>query len=157
MRKRLKPEAIGRARDLRKNATDAERILWAKLRELKALGYHFRRQAPFRSYTLDFVEHSHRLVVELDGDQHGHEASRKHDAIRDRVVRSQGYRVLRFWNEDLLKTLDAVVEGVLRTLAHPPPDPPSRLRRSGRSTSPQGGGDFLANGPRISGSPREGR
>jgi very-short-patch-repair endonuclease len=71
MRTPLKPGTIGRARNLRTHATDAERKLWYKLRELKALGYHFRRQVPFRSYILDFVEHSAKFVIELDGGSMG--------------------------------------------------------------------------------------
>jgi hypothetical protein len=81
MRTPLKPGTIGRARNLRTHTTDAERKLWYKLRELKALGYHFRRQVPFRSYILDFVEHSAKLVIELDGGQHGEDAHRSRDAI----------------------------------------------------------------------------
>jgi len=124
MRTRLKPGIIGRARNLRAYATDAERKLWYKLRELKALGYHFRRQVPFRSYILDFVEHSAKLVIELDGGQHGEDKHRVRDDIRDRTLRSEGYRVMRFWNGDVLTDVDRIVEYLLAELE--PKIPPTR-------------------------------
>src|SRR5258708_22105479 len=102
MRTPPRPGMIGRARSLRTHATDAERNLWYKLRELKAFGYHFRRQVPFRSYILDFVEHSAKFVIELDGGQHGEDRHRLRDEIRDRTLRSEGYRVMRFLNADVL-------------------------------------------------------
>jgi crossover junction endodeoxyribonuclease RuvC len=108
--------------------------MWWKLRDLKQLGYHFRRQAPFRAYTLDFVEHDAKLVVELDGGQHGEDEHRVHDERRDRLLESQGYRTLRFWNTDVIENIEGVFEAIIRELEHrPPPDP---LRGS---TSPQGG------------------
>jgi very-short-patch-repair endonuclease len=67
MRKRLKAGTIGRSRQLRADKSDMEGLLWWKLRELNTRGFHFRRQAPMRGYFLDFVEHSGRVVVELDG------------------------------------------------------------------------------------------
>jgi len=102
MRTRFKPGTIDRARLLRKRATDAERKLWYILRGLRAQGFHFRRQVPFRGYILDFVEHSARLVVELDGSQDAQPKHRAADEIRDRVLLSEGYRVLRFSNFDAL-------------------------------------------------------
>jgi very-short-patch-repair endonuclease len=116
MRTPLKPGTIGRATNLRTHATDAERKLWYKLRELKALGYHFRRQVPFRSYILDFVEHSAKLVIELDGGQHGEDAPRSRDEIRDSTLRSEGYRVIRFWNAEVLTDADLVTEYLLAEL-----------------------------------------
>src|SRR3979490_1057110 len=100
MRTRFKPGTIDRARLFRKRATDAERKLWYILRGLRVQGFHFRRQDPFRGYILDFVEHSARLVVELDGSQGAQHSAT--DEIRDRVLFSEGYRVLRFSNFDAL-------------------------------------------------------
>jgi len=139
MRTPLKPGTIGRARNLRTHATDAERKLWYKLRELKALGYHFRRQVPFRSYILDFVEHSAKLVIELDGGQHGEDAHRSRDEIRDSMLRSEGYRVMRFWNADVLTDADLVTEYLLAELKAEAVPPPGSLRSP---TSPQGGGKY---------------
>jgi len=132
--KRAGPQEIAKARLLRQGATEFEKRLWWKLRELNQTGYHFRRQAPFRGYTLDFVEHSARLVIELDGSQHGEDENRARDEFRDRILEAHGYRTLRFWNTDVIENIDGVIEGIIRALQHrPPPDP---LRGS---TSPQRG------------------
>ena len=136
MRTPLKPGAIKRARNLRTHATDAERKLWYKLRELRAMGYHFRRQAPFRSYVLDFVEHSAKFVIELDGGQHGEDKRRVRDEIRDGTLRAEGYRVMRFWNSDVLADVGLIAEYLLAELKAETVPPPGRLRRP---TSPQGG------------------
>ena len=103
---------IARARRLRRDATEHENRLWWKLRELKPLGYHFRRQSPFPNYTLDFVEHDAKLVIELDGDQHGDIAHRQHDEKRDAVLASQGYLTLRFWNSEINESLDGCVDRI---------------------------------------------
>ena len=134
MRTRLKPGAIGRARFLRSHPTDVERKLWYHLRALKRLGFHFRRQAPFRSYILDFVEHSRRVVIELDGGQHGDAKHKTRDEIRDRTLTAEGYLVLRFLNLHVLENIDGTVEyiiSVLNSRPFPPPAPPARnaLRR----------------------------
>jgi very-short-patch-repair endonuclease len=116
-------QAIGRARELRNHATDAERVLWAKLRELKIIGYHFRRQAPFRAYVLDFAEHRAKLVVELDGSQHGMREQASKDEKRDALLRLEGYAVLRFWNMEINENLDGVVEAIIRELHERDPHP----------------------------------
>jgi very-short-patch-repair endonuclease len=137
MRRTSKPAALERARDLRLNRTDTEGLLWWKLRGLKPLGLHFRRQVPLRGYFLDFAEHGSRIAIELDGSQHGTEANRARDSIRDRVIADEGYRVLRFWNGDVRRDLDGAVETIIReALQHRPP--PGLLCNP---TSPQGGGD----------------
>ena len=108
------PDAIARARRLRDAATEHERRLWRALRELNRRGCHFRRQAPFDRYVLDFVEHEAKLVVELDGSQHAHDANHARDERRDAFLASQGYRTLRFWNTDLWENYDGVVEAIAR-------------------------------------------
>jgi crossover junction endodeoxyribonuclease RuvC len=110
------PTDIARARRLRRDATESEKRLWWKLRELKPLGYHFRRQSPFQCYTLDFVEHDAKLVIELDGEQHGDTAHREHDAKRDAALASQGYLTLRFWNSEIAENLDGCVDRIYREL-----------------------------------------
>jgi len=105
-----------RARRLRLNATDAERKLWRKLRELKAEGFHFRRQAPIGDYIADFVCHSANLVIECDGDQHSIGAGPQKDAVRTEWLESQGYRVLRFWNNDVLANVEGVMQVVRREI-----------------------------------------
>jgi very-short-patch-repair endonuclease len=103
-----------RARHLRKNATPAERLLWSALRHLKSRGFHFRRQAPFDRYVVDFACHGAKLIVEIDGSQHGDPDHVAHDAKRTRYLNSRGYQVLRFWNEDVMSDCSAVVEAILR-------------------------------------------
>jgi very-short-patch-repair endonuclease len=99
------------ARALRRDATDAERRLWRLLRQRRLLGLRFRRQHPLGPYIVDFVCLERRLVVELDGGQHVEAAGR--DARRDAWLRSQGFRVMRVWNDDALTRPDDVLEAVL--------------------------------------------
>lgn len=84
------------ARNLRKNATDAERKLWRHLRLAKREGVHFRRQAPIGPYVADFACHRAKIVVELDGSQHSKHENMTYDAARTAYLESRGYRVLRF-------------------------------------------------------------
>jgi very-short-patch-repair endonuclease len=113
------------ARALRKRLTPEEVKLWTKLRELKGLGFHIRRQAPVGPYIVDFVSFRSRLVIEADGGQHGLPESAKADHIRDAFLVSQGFRVLRFWNSDVNANLAGVMESILNALSKPPPDRPS--------------------------------
>jgi very-short-patch-repair endonuclease len=109
------------ARTLRKNETDAERILWAGLREFKKVGLHFRRQAPFDRYVADFACHSAKLIVELDGDQHGADENIIYDAERTRYLESRGYRVLRFGNWEVMKERQRVLDYILQVAQSPHP------------------------------------
>ena len=124
-----------RARKFRQATTDAERILWAELRGFKSGGMHFRRQAPFNRYIVDFVCHSHKLIIELDGSQHGEESAAAYDEERTGYLNSRGYRVVRFWNWEVRKERARVVDLIARLAQEPPPE---ALRAS---TSPQGGGE----------------
>ena len=109
-----------RARHLRKNATEAERILWMSLRLLKHQGLHFRRQAPIGCFTVDFVCHRANLIVEVDGSQHGEAARAKHDAERTTYLNSRGYRVLRFWNMEIVRNRERVVDTIFAAASpHP--------------------------------------
>jgi very-short-patch-repair endonuclease len=103
-----------RARQLRKNLTDAERRLWARLRRRQLDGCQFRRQAPIGPYIVDFACFSRRLVVEVDGGQHALRMGQ--DAKRTAWLESQGFEVLRLWNNDVLANTDAVVGAVLDAL-----------------------------------------
>jgi very-short-patch-repair endonuclease len=113
------------ARALRKRLTPQEVKLWVKLRELKPLGYHFRRQAPIGRYIVDFVSFRHQLVIEADGGQHGMPEGTQSDEIREAFLRSQGFRVLRYWNSDIDTNLAGVMDNVLSALKDPPPVWPS--------------------------------
>jgi very-short-patch-repair endonuclease len=97
------------ARKLRVNQTDAETVLWNRIRNRQIDGHKFVRQEPIRGYVCDFVCREKLLVIEVDGGQHNESAA---DAIRDQRLIADGYRVLRFWNNDVLGNL----EGVLATI-----------------------------------------
>jgi very-short-patch-repair endonuclease len=138
MRARLIPGSLERARRLRLDATKYEKKLWFKLREMnRHLGTKFRRQVPFRGYTLDFAEHGAKLVIELDGSQHGLPEERAHDTVRDGLLTAEGYKVLRFWNYELAENFEAVVNRILYELQQ---RSPTRKIQGDFSTSPQGGG-----------------
>jgi very-short-patch-repair endonuclease len=102
------------ARSLRKNATDAERILWSRLRRRQLDGFRFRRQRPFGPYVCDFICLEAGLIVELDGSRHAGQMA--YDARRDDFMRSYGYRVIRFWNGDVLSRIDVVTETIFEAL-----------------------------------------
>jgi very-short-patch-repair endonuclease len=121
-----------RARELRNNPTDAERILWRQLRLWQLDGYKFRRQQPLGRYIVDFVCLEKRVVVEVDGGQHGDEA----DTERDNWLRDHGFVVLRFWDHEVLKNIDAVREQVYQTLQNTPylnPSPQGGRRKKERA------------------------
>jgi len=107
------------ARKLRTNLTPQEAKLWVKLRELKPLGYHFRRQAPIRHIIVDFVSFRDKLVIEVDGGQHNFDDAARRDDVRDAFLKGEGFRVLRFWNHEVDRELDGVMEVVIRTLGGP--------------------------------------
>jgi very-short-patch-repair endonuclease len=109
------------ASQLRLNLTDAERILWRRLRVFKSHGFHFRRQAPFENYVLDFVCHRARVVIELDGSQHAEEKQIRHDEKRTKYLTRRGYRVLRVWNSEVFENPDGVAEAVLAFARCPHP------------------------------------
>ena len=102
------------ARELRSNATEAERRLWGRLQRRQLGGFKFRRQRPFGPYICDFVCLEATMVIELDGSQHVAQAS--YNANRDSFLRSNGFRVLRFWNGDVLSQTDTVVETIYEAL-----------------------------------------
>jgi very-short-patch-repair endonuclease len=102
-----------RAKRLRREMTRAETLLWRHLKADRLAGLAFRRQTPMGHYIADFVAHSCKLVVELDGESHDFEERVRHDARRDEWFASRGYRVLRFTNNDVMKNLEGVVLSIL--------------------------------------------
>ena len=102
-----------RAKRLRREMTRAETLLWRHLKADRLAGLAFRRQTPMGHYIADFVAHSCKLVVELDGESHDFEERVRHDARRDEWFASRGYCVLRFTNNDVMKNLEGVVLSIL--------------------------------------------
>lgn len=120
------------ARYLRKNLTTQEVKVWNHLRTWKTRGFHFRKQAPRKGYVVDFVCLKHKLVVEIDGGQHNFDKHAGADRLRDNKLMEAGFRVLRFWNNDVDQNLSGVLQTIDETLAaglphsagfagHPPP------------------------------------
>jgi len=105
---------------LRRDSTDAEGALWYRLRSRRLSGHKFVRQEPIGPYTVDFICREARLVVEVDGGQH---ADNARDAVRDRWLAEQNYRILRFWNNDVLKNMSGVLDTIASALAEAPPHP----------------------------------
>ena len=117
-----------RARSLRATPTDAEALLWFHLRDRRLSDHKFRRQRPIGPYFADFACLEAKLIVEIDGGQHVDAAA--YDAERSRFMEAQGYRVLRFWNNEVLTQTDSVLERVWEALESGSPHP-SPLPRAG--------------------------
>src|SRR5258705_13086654 len=107
----VSPMQRTRARVLRSDMTDAEHKIWQRLRAHRFQGASFRRQLPIGPYVVDFVCLDVRLIIEIDGGQHA-EAEAKRDAKRDAWLRTQGFRIMRFWNNDVLTNIHGVLEVV---------------------------------------------
>jgi len=126
---------VSRARQMRHEPTDAERVLWQHLRHLTVAGSHFRRQATIGPFFADFACHAALLVIELDGGQHNEAAGLARDAKRTADLESRGYCVLRFWNNDVLGNVEGVMEVIaaaVRDAGPPPPTPPRHASHGGR-------------------------
>ena len=115
-----------RSRELRRNGTPAERKLWNALSSRQFSGVRFNRQVVIRPYICDLVARSVKLVIEIDGGQHGDAAG--YDEVRTAFLEAKGYRVLRFWNNEVLDNIEGVVMAIEQALRDRPS--PSRLRRS---------------------------
>jgi len=108
------------ARTLRKSPTNAERLLWGHLRRRQLAGFKFRRQHSVGVYICDFACVEASVVVELDGSQHAERSD--YDARRDSFLRSKGFRVLRFWNDDVILRTEVVLETIFEALNRPEMD-----------------------------------
>jgi len=126
------PRDTARAKELRNQATPAERALWRAMSRRQIAGHKFCRQMPVGPYFADFLCREARLVVELDG--YSHDTQQEQDARRDAFMKAEGYRVLRFSNGDVLSNLEGVVQSTAIALAEtgPPPTPPASGRGAGR-------------------------
>jgi very-short-patch-repair endonuclease len=110
------PNPTSRARELRRDATPAEKLLWKRLRN-QQVGFKFRRQCPLGPYFADLCCKEQRLVVELDGDSDA--SDRERDAKRTEYLTERGYRVVRFWNDEVLTNVEGVLEEILAFLKDP--------------------------------------
>ena len=120
------------ARRLRRTQTDAETKLWLHLRDRQICGAKFRRQHPIGPFIVDFCCVERGLIIELDGGQHAEQASR--DESRTNLVERHGFRVLRFWDNEVLIDFEAVLEQIFRALNDPHPSLSQRERdRKGRA------------------------
>jgi very-short-patch-repair endonuclease len=114
---RISSKLRSNARTLRRNSTDAERILWSALRDHRLQGAGFRRQVPVGNYIADFVCHSASLVIELDGGQHFSNQAEQADARRTAVIEARGFQVLRFNNRDVITNRAGVLETIAAAVA----------------------------------------
>jgi primosomal protein N' (replication factor Y) len=130
----VSPRTKQRSRDLRDQLTNAERRLWSKLRRRQINGWRFRRQHPVEPYIVDFACVEARLIVEADGGQH---AESERDALRDRRLRDAGWRVLRFWNSDILISTSDVIDTIAAALGPLPTLPHASRGGGGRSGEPR--------------------
>ncbi len=112
----LDPELRSFARKLRKEATDAEQCMWNLLRNRRLSGFKFRRQRPIGNYVIDFYCHEAHLGVELDGGQHNEPDKQKKDALRSSFLESKGVTIIRFWNDEVLRETESVLEALLSAL-----------------------------------------
>ena len=123
------------ARALRRNSTDAERILWSELRGSRLNGASFRRQVPIENYIADFICHAARLVIELDGGQHFSDEGERADARRSAVIEAKGFKVLRFSNLDVMTNRGGVLETIATTVAERAPTPALPRKREREQTA----------------------
>ena len=110
------------ARRLRRDQTDAERILWFRLRGRRLASWKFKRQVPIDRFIVDFVCADAKLIIELDGGQHADRTPQ--DEERTRTLEAMGYPVLRYWNNDVMRNLEGVLETIPSTLSQQSPEPP---------------------------------
>ena len=115
----FKPRQRTRARSLRRDSTDAERIIWSAIRAHRLEGIAFRRQTPIGPYIVDFVSHSAKLIIEIDGGQHFEQEHMKRDARRDAFLASKEFRILCFNNHDVMTNRQGVLETIAVAISSP--------------------------------------
>lgn len=114
---------ISLARQLRKKETWAEKLVWIWLRDRRFTGYKFRRQHPLGNYSLDFFCEEAELNIELDGGQHGFPGQQRHDAEREKYLKSRGIKTLRFWNSRLRRDAQSIRDTIFHELQKRAPHP----------------------------------
>ncbi len=118
-----KPSKVSRARELRLRQTEAEKMLWTRLRNMQLDGVKFRRQEPLGSYIVDFVSFDKKIIIEIDGGQHNEAQAREKDEQRTMWLEDEGFRVIRFWDNDVLLNLDGVLTKIKEVLDGVSPSP----------------------------------
>jgi len=102
----------GAAKELRQRQTEAEKRLWFKLRDNQIYGLKFRRQEPIGNFIVDFVNYDKKVVIEIDGGPHRGKETARYDQQRTQCLETEGFKVLRFWNSEIIDNLDKVVEKI---------------------------------------------
>ena len=135
---------VATARKLRRSSTDVERKLWHRIRDKQIEEFRFRRQRPIEKYIVDFICLEARLIVELDGGQHAENVA--HDQKRSAFLHERGYRVLRFWNNEVIENMEGVLERLREALLLTRLDPTLTLPLAGEGTDLVGA-DVIAIAP----------
>ncbi len=130
----MKKRLTSTAKTLRKNSTDAEIFLWTHLRAKRFDGLKFKRQVPVGDYIADFICFDKRLVVEVDGGGH---AENESDRVRDAWFAERGFKVLRFWNNEVFGNIEGVLEEISKNVGAPSPQSPDKNVKG--QASPAGG------------------
>jgi very-short-patch-repair endonuclease len=120
-RQHVTDDTRGHARQLRRDLTPAEKMLWRRLRDQQMFGVKFRRQHPIEPYIVDFCCPALRLVIEIDGDSHAESVER--DAARTAALEAMGFRVIRFTNKDVHESIESVLETILKEVQPTTPSP----------------------------------
>lgn len=118
------------AKQMRSHPTDAEALLWYYLRGKRIFDVKFKRQVPLGQYIVDFIAKSKWVIIEVDGGQHHSDW----DRVRDEWLKSQGYQVLRFWNDEVLTQTESVLESIRLCLSQKLPSPPAPLPHAGEGS-----------------------
>ena len=113
------PSLTGLAKSLRKRSTEAEKIVWQKIRAGQLNGFKFKRQQPIGPYIVDYVCFEKNLIIEIDGGQHAVEKDK--DIKRDTWLQSEGFVVTRFWNNEIFENLEGVLETIIKKIEAPSP------------------------------------
>ncbi len=123
------------AKNLRKSSTEAEKHLWRYLRQKQLEGFKFRRQEPIGKYIVGFVNFEKKIIIEIDGGQHASEKEK--DGQRDKWLNGQGFKVLRFWNNEVFENIEGILEVIRRKLLSFSPNPshPAFTREKGISNT----------------------
>jgi very-short-patch-repair endonuclease len=133
-------EALERQRQLRRESTEPEKRLWKHLRGRQVAGLKFRQQVWLGPYIVDFFCAEARLVIELDGETHVGPEAEAYDERRTALIEAEGYRVRRFWNNDVMQNIEGVVGTIEEAAREPAPHPPTASRRAPPPSPLQGEG-----------------